>query len=213
VSFNDNGTVSYGIQRSYKFLRERSSGDLNTDVIITTNMILLGGSTMAFKFSPIAALGLATLAKAINSKPIVNMTIHDYLFGYEDTISTLGSKILPSLMAFEKFGFFDQFIKTEQNHIVTSTLKEVFEKSSTKSETQIKEPKYTEKAHDNPNDKLDVEYEDSESSADHDLEILGKIDVTKTPNVTKLQAFSISLWNGSPLLPNWKNPSKNKFVK
>lgn len=111
VSFNDNVTMSYSIKRSYEFIREKSKGDPETDVLVTTNLVLLCGSTIASEFSSFAALGLATLVKSIKSRPIINLTVHEYLFGYEDKLSILGSKILPSMIAIEKFGFLDQIIK------------------------------------------------------------------------------------------------------
>jgi CD36 family len=204
------------MQRSYKFIREKSSGDLKTEVITTTNVILLGGSTIAFKLSSIAALGFAAVAKSTHSKPILNMTVYEYLFGYEDIISTMGSKILPSIVAFEKFGLFDQFTKAEYNHTVTTSLKEVFEETSSTLNSENNKSREQEFFHDEMNNDLDVEYEDDSVNNDsNQLNEYKKLHVEEqNPNSSrtkKARDFSISLWNGSPFLPNWKNPSRNKF--
>lgn len=216
------------MKRSYKFVREKSSGDLRTDVITTTNLILLGGSTIASQFSSIAAVAFATLAKSMNSKPIIDMTVYEYLFGYKDSIATFGSKILPTLVEFEQFGFLDQIIKAEENHLVTLNLKEIIKEPAVKEQTENWDPQKTKKTYEKIAEKLDVEYEeDFEDSVGDDLtkyekELTNQQEISsQSPpppllqNISsiKLRDFSILLWNGTPLLPDWKNSSKNKLYK
>lgn len=212
MKFNDNKTVSYAITRSHEFDLEKSFGDIYTQKLITTNMVLLGASTMAAQKSSVAALGMATLAKTLDSKPIVNMTVYEYLYGYEDPILTLGSNIVPSITPFEKFGFLDQFIKIEENHMVTTTLEDVYEEAVEEVSSTLT----------NDDSELDVEYDDDvtenlkafHSSSDNKLyQIVNKISNAKPSKLLKLRDHSIELWNGSPLMPSWESHGVNNENK
>lgn len=160
---------------------------------------------MAAQISSVAALGMATLAKTLDSKPIINITVNDYLYGYEDPILTLGSHFVPSITPFEKFGFLDQFIDIETKHqVVTTSLHDVYKEDlgvvEAVSQTQAA---------------IDVEYDD-------DVTLYSTVDDTLRPVVNKMlnlreliqRDHTISLWNGSPLMPSWENHgvnNKNKY--
>lgn len=158
---------------------------------------------MASQKSSVAALGMATLAKTLDSKPIVNMTVYEYLYGYEDPILTLGSNIVPSITPFEKFGFLDQFIKIEENHMVTTTLEDVYEEA-VEEESSTPTIDYSE---------LDVEYDedDSENLLAYHNKVANKN--AKPSQLSKLRDHSIELWNGSPLMPSWENHGVNNENK
>lgn len=51
---------------------------------------------------------LTRLLNAMNSKPILNISVYDYLWGYEDTVVKLASGILPNFIDFQKFGLLDR---------------------------------------------------------------------------------------------------------
>lgn len=157
---------------------------------------------MAAQISSVAALGMATLAKSLDSKPIINVTVNDYLYGYEDPILTLGSHFVPSITPFEKFGFLNQFIDIETKpQVVTTSLHEVYKEDlrvvDAVSQTQAA---------------IDVEYDDDVTTVDDTLQPVAN----KMLNLRELiqRDHTISLWNGSPLMPSWENHgvnNKNKY--
>lgn len=55
-----------------------------------------------------AALGLGTLLKSMNSQPMLNLSVYDYLWGYEDPLVRLASNIVPNIINFETFGILDR---------------------------------------------------------------------------------------------------------
>jgi scavenger receptor class B, member 1 len=116
VTFNDNGTVSYIIKRWVKPLEGMSKGNPKTDIVITPNIILLGASNIVSKHSNIAAYGFKVLSDSLNAKPILNITVEELLWGYEDKLLSIASTFVPS-MNFKKFGFMDRVSKRNvMNH-------------------------------------------------------------------------------------------------
>jgi hypothetical protein len=53
-------------------------------------------------------IGLATLASYLDAQPFLNLTVHEYLWGYEDPLVKLGSTFLPNWIPFSKLGFMDR---------------------------------------------------------------------------------------------------------
>lgn len=51
------------------------------------------------------------LANLLNTKPILNHSVYDYLWGYEDSLIRLASKIVPNFIDFLKFGIMDRVSK------------------------------------------------------------------------------------------------------
>lgn len=161
---------------------------------------------MAAQFSSVAALGMATLAKTLDSKPIINLTVNDYLYGYEDPILTLGSTFVPSITPFEKFGFLDQFIDIETTHqVVTTSLHEVYKEDL----------RVVEAVSQTQSTIIDVEYDDDvtlHSTVDDRIQPV----VNQMSNLRELKQrdHTIDLWNGSPLMPDWEDHgvnNKNKY--
>lgn len=126
-TFHENGTLSYTPVRSVVPLVGRSIGNYMTDIVVSPNLPLLGLSSTLSEFSTIAALGLSALTKSKwvyawnsfinlnlklsighNAQPILNLTVHDYLWGYEDKLVKLASKLAPKVFNFEKFGIMDR---------------------------------------------------------------------------------------------------------
>lgn len=77
-------------------------------MITVPNVPLLGASTAAADMSLFAALALSTLTNTMNAQPMLNMTVHDFLWGYEDPLVQFASNIVPNIITFEKFGFLDR---------------------------------------------------------------------------------------------------------
>lgn len=90
-----------------------SIGDPTKDVITTVNLALLGFSAASIKLSTFAALAFSTIAKSTNSKPLLNLTVQDYLWGYDDKLVSLGHAALPSFITFDRLGLMDRVRSSE----------------------------------------------------------------------------------------------------
>lgn len=122
ATFHPNGTVTYIPVRTLKFIPERSAGDINIDRIISPNIPLVGISAMLRESSMFTNLALTMVSNTANSKSFVNITVHDYLFGYDDLLVKLAHTALPTWINFERFGILDRIMALENgSNIVTIT--------------------------------------------------------------------------------------------
>lgn len=108
MTFNENGTVSYLPIRHCIPVVGKSVGDPYKDIVITPNLLLLGASAVAADHSKFAAYGFKVLAESLDAKPILNLSVHSLLWGYEDNLISMASNFLPSVVTFEKFGLIDR---------------------------------------------------------------------------------------------------------
>lgn len=108
ATFHENGTLSFVPSRYSIPMPERSIGDPHKDVIVAANLPLIGFSNVAAKHSTLAAISFSTLAKSTNSKPLLNLTVHDYLWGYTDNLIKFARTVLPDYVDFDKFGLMDR---------------------------------------------------------------------------------------------------------
>lgn len=53
-------------------------------------------------------LALNLLIVNTNSYPLVRMTAKEFMFGYKSTLVTLGNKMMPSWIKFDKLGLIDR---------------------------------------------------------------------------------------------------------
>jgi hypothetical protein len=70
--------------------------------------MFLGASSVAAKHSKIAAYAFKTLAQGFDAEPIIRLTAHDILWGYDDKMIKLAAQFLPSLLPKKKFGFMER---------------------------------------------------------------------------------------------------------
>lgn len=95
-------------RRRVELNRERSVGDPHRDVVTVPNIPLLGATTAAAEISILAEWALSSLTNTLDAQPMLNLTVHDYLWGYEDTLVGLASSIVPNFITFERFGLLDR---------------------------------------------------------------------------------------------------------
>jgi len=48
------------------------------------------------------------LIRQTDTHPLVQMTAHEFMFGYESTLLTLGNHMMPNWIKFEKLGLIDR---------------------------------------------------------------------------------------------------------
>ena len=55
---------------------------------------------------------IVQVANLVKTKPILNMTAYDYLWGFDDPLVKLVSGIVPNFINFQKFGILDRVSKS-----------------------------------------------------------------------------------------------------
>ncbi|XP_062123737.1 lysosome membrane protein 2 [Drosophila sulfurigaster albostrigata] len=126
VTLNEaNNTISYTPRREYIFIRDRSVGDPHFDRIRAPNIPYMGVSTHAASLSMFAALGISALTKRLNAQPMLEVSVHDYMWGYEDHLVHLASKFVPSYIDFASFGIMEKlFREGNESNVVNMHLPE-----------------------------------------------------------------------------------------
>jgi scavenger receptor class B, member 1 len=119
ATFNENGTLSYVPVRYSVPIPERSVGDPHKDIVIAANLPLLGISSAAAKISPFASLAISSIMKTTKSQPILNLTVHDFLWGYDDSLVRLANTVLPNYITFERFGLMERVSFSKEKMIMS----------------------------------------------------------------------------------------------
>ncbi|XP_061396043.1 scavenger receptor class B member 1-like, partial [Musca vetustissima] len=117
VTFNDNGTITYMPRREVKFIRAKSIGDPKDDYIVAPNIPYMGASSAATSLSTFAALGVSALTRQLKSKPMLKMSVYEYLWGYEDHLVELASKFVPNFINFRRFGILERIFDEGDNTV------------------------------------------------------------------------------------------------
>ncbi|KAI8046205.1 hypothetical protein M5D96_002405 [Drosophila gunungcola] len=112
ITYNEsNNTITYTPKREYVFAPERSVGDPKVDRIRAPNIPLMGVTTLASSLSMFASLGLSALTRQLNSQPMLEMSVHDYMWGYEDHLVQLAARFVPSWIDFANFGIMEKLFR------------------------------------------------------------------------------------------------------
>jgi scavenger receptor class B, member 1 len=111
ATFHDNGTLSFVPSRRCVFLPERSVGDPTKDIVTIPNLVLLAASTASAKLNSFAALGVSTLVKSLNAQPLINLTVSDFMWGYDDNLVKLANNLVPNIITFDRLGVLDRVSK------------------------------------------------------------------------------------------------------
>lgn len=90
VSFNKNFTVSFRDRKSYKFLPEKSSIGEH-EVVRVPNVPLISAAGPVKRMKAFERLAVSTWIKQFKEPLFKNLTVSEYLWGYEDSIIKLKS--------------------------------------------------------------------------------------------------------------------------
>lgn len=118
VQFNDNDTVSYTPRRKVFPVPEMSVSDPETTIVVTPNLALLGLASSLHNSSIFTNLAFATLSRYLDAQPLLHLTVHDFLWGYDDQLILLASKLFPKWIHFPRLGVLDRMFD-EGNNVVT----------------------------------------------------------------------------------------------
>ncbi|KAG7212604.1 hypothetical protein KM043_012897 [Ampulex compressa] len=115
VTWNDNGTISYIPKRTVFYVPEMSVGNQEKDMIFVPNVPLLGVTSALHDAGFFVNYPLSQLSNVMDAKTILNISVHDYLWGYEDNLVRLASGIVPNFINFRKFGLLDRMYDEGDN--------------------------------------------------------------------------------------------------
>lgn len=149
-TFNDNGTITYTQRRYIEFIPELSVGDPKIDSIISPNIPLVVSETFfIFSFfnyksffffvqgiaaalqdsSMFVNMAVSSVAHYLGSKPFVNLTIDEYLWGYDDPLVELANNVVPNWIDFPRFGILERVSAIKIGRLYFSRCIRAFEKT------------------------------------------------------------------------------------
>ncbi|XP_046741790.1 scavenger receptor class B member 1-like isoform X1 [Diprion similis] len=112
VTFNENGTVTAIPRHPLKYIPEMSNGT-EEDLLILPNIALLSITNVMRDANYFSRMGLNLLISQSGSKPLVEMTAKEFMFGYESALVTLGNSVMPSWIKFDRLGLIDRMYDFE----------------------------------------------------------------------------------------------------
>ncbi|KAB0791760.1 hypothetical protein PPYR_03560 [Photinus pyralis] len=123
ISVNNDGTLSFISRRTIQFMHELSVGDPLKDTLWLPNLPLLGIiSTMSDNVLPVR-MAVGYLSLLLSGNEFLNLTVDDYLFGYDDHLITLASQFMPNWIHFSRFGVADRLMSLDNaSNIASMTL-------------------------------------------------------------------------------------------
>ncbi|XP_017892677.1 scavenger receptor class B member 1-like [Ceratina calcarata] len=107
VHFNDNGTVTAILHHPLTYIPEMSNGT-EEDEVVMPHIALLSITNVMRDAAYFTRLGLNLLIRNTDTQPLARMTAREFMFGYESTLVTLGNKMWPSWIKFDKVGLIDR---------------------------------------------------------------------------------------------------------
>ncbi|OAD56141.1 Scavenger receptor class B member 1 [Eufriesea mexicana] len=120
VQFNDNNTVTAMLNHPLKYIPEMSNGT-EEDELILPNIALLSITNVMRNSAYFTRLGLTFLVSQTDSRPLVKMTAKEFMFGYKSTLVTVGNKIMPSWIKFDKLGLIDRMYDFDGDYVTVYT--------------------------------------------------------------------------------------------
>lgn len=166
------------------------------------NPFLQGLSTLAHDLSFFAALAVSTLVKTTSSDPLLQLTVKDYLWGYDDPLISLASTVVPTIIPFKKLGLLDRMFDDGVN-VVTINLPERVKKLREMEKLAKEAKKVTGSSLDKTTTE-DSALNDIFSVLD-DEALVKPTDIEESPEMFSplIRDYSIDMWNGSPGLHHW----------
>ncbi|GAB0093081.1 scavenger receptor class B member 1 [Sergentomyia squamirostris] len=111
-TFNANGTLTYTPVRTTRTRDDLSIGNASEVLIQMPNIVALGISAAAADMSFFSSLAVSSVLKTFKAEPIINLTAHDFMWGYNDPLVSIASTIVPSFIPFNKIGLVDRLTDT-----------------------------------------------------------------------------------------------------
>ncbi|XP_014207887.1 scavenger receptor class B member 1 [Copidosoma floridanum] len=117
VTWHDNGTLTYIPKRSVEFKPEMSIGIPEEIYVSVPNIVMLGVSSALHDAGFLVNYPFIQLSNFLDAMPILNITVQDYLWGYDDPMVYLAGSVVPKYITFRKFGLLDRMYDEGTNVI------------------------------------------------------------------------------------------------
>lgn len=95
VQFYDNGTVSFQHNKVLQFVPHMSVPDAETLKLVVPNIPLLTLTTQANSLNVVLRKGISLFLKMTGMQPFKTVTIKEFIFGYDDTLTSLANQYFP----------------------------------------------------------------------------------------------------------------------
>ncbi|KAG5899426.1 hypothetical protein JTB14_033618 [Gonioctena quinquepunctata] len=119
ATFHDDGTVTYVPRRDFITDEDNSVGNAKIDRIIVPNLPLIGFQSLLIDSSFVTNIGFSTLGATTGAQSFLNLTVDEYLWGYEDKLVHLANQFIPSWIDFGKFGILERLMDRDNHNEVT----------------------------------------------------------------------------------------------
>ncbi|KAJ8683686.1 hypothetical protein QAD02_019478 [Eretmocerus hayati] len=105
VKFNDNGTVSYNVKKTFTFSEELSVGS-EDDLVVVPNIPMLSATSQSANAARFLRLAMASIMDILKIKPFVEVSVGQLLWGYEDPLLKLAKDVVPKdqTLPYDQFG-------------------------------------------------------------------------------------------------------------
>ncbi|KAK9297159.1 hypothetical protein QLX08_009032 [Tetragonisca angustula] len=123
VTWHENGTISFVPMRKIVYIPEMSVGNPEDDWVDVPNIPMLGFFSTIHNAGFFVNYPLTSLTNMLQSKPILHLSVQEYLWGYEDPLIRLASGILPNYIDFGKFGLLDRMYDEGKNVVLMNIKK------------------------------------------------------------------------------------------
>ncbi|XP_038219111.1 lysosome membrane protein 2-like [Zerene cesonia] len=116
----ENGLMKYSPKFRLEFLREKSIADPKDVILQLPNIPML---TLATRLStnPFTQYGYNLLIAKMNTKAILSLDAHSYLWGWDDPIVKMFNSFIPGIINFSKLGLLDRLYENERSRIELAT--------------------------------------------------------------------------------------------
>ncbi|PZC75846.1 hypothetical protein B5X24_HaOG205590 [Helicoverpa armigera] len=102
------GVMRYTPRHKVTFLPEESVGRPEDIMVTVPNVAMLSMGSMVSTYGYFARMGFNMLTSQLDSKPTIQISAQDYLWGYEEPLINLGNTVLPGWINFDKMGVLDR---------------------------------------------------------------------------------------------------------
>ncbi|KAF2883403.1 hypothetical protein ILUMI_22766 [Ignelater luminosus] len=122
IVFNENGTVTFNMQKIYKFNETLSSG-LEDDVVVVPNIPMLSATSQSKHAARFLRLAMASIMDILKIKPFVEVSVGQLLWGYEDPLLKLAKDVVPKeqKLPYEEFGLMYNKNGTSKDNVTVFT--------------------------------------------------------------------------------------------
>ncbi|XP_025075063.1 scavenger receptor class B member 1 [Pogonomyrmex barbatus] len=105
IKFNDNGTVTYKVKKTFVFSPELSAGS-EEDLVVVPNVPMLSATSQSKHAARFLRLAMASIMDILKIKPFVEVSVGQLLWGYEDPLLKLAKDVVPKeqKLPYDQFG-------------------------------------------------------------------------------------------------------------